>query len=287
MQTTTKRYGWVPTPVSLPRLHLGNYLKPRAVNVPVTFDFSRNFAYEMLGNDQYGDCVEAAMCHACQVFTDNTYQPTAANALETYGNITGFTPGNPNSDQGTIIADALSWWVSNPLPGDSRKLNTYFSVDVNNLAEINAALWISGSLLIGFPVPYSAEQQFDSGQVWDYVPGSPIVGGHCVPLYGVTGTIKDAVTWGQRQAMTESFWSRYVSEAWMVADESWVSAYAGRAGNLLDFAAINRDAEELWPGIAPPFTDPGTTPPPPPPNPKDPIAALESIQSIVNGYFQL
>lgn len=284
----SKAFGWKPTPLSVKRLHLSHYLEyPRAVNVPVTFDFSATVpAFPMLGNDQYGDCVEAACLHANQIYTDGGYQPTSGDALRMYSAVTGFTPNNPNSDQGTIITDALNWLIDNPFPGDSTKLNTYFSVDVNNDNEVNTALWLSGGLVIGFDIPYSAVQQFDNGQVWDYVPGSPIVGGHSISLYGLQGSVKEGVSWGLRQSMTEAFWSNYVSEAWMLADENWVSAYGGRAANLLDFAAINADVEELWPGTPAPFTDPGT--PPPPPNPtKDPIAALQAIKGITDGYFAL
>lgn len=282
------RFGWKRRNPDHPLLYLKHYINdPRAVTVPNPINWTAlGGTYGMDGNDQYGDCVEAAMYHADQVMANGAYEATAQQALGLYSTLTGFNPNNPNSDQGTDIPTALDWWMNNPLPGTSSQLGVYLSLDVNDPTEIALALWLGGEVLIGFDVPYSAEQQYDSGQVWTVVNRSPIVGGHCINI-----TMNDSaqgliggVTWGKFQEMSLPFWNKYVSEAYVLFNQEWVGA-AGIAPNQIAWDALNADILAQW-GKNGPFV--GTVPPTPPVPPVtgqiNAVSAMQSIQSLVGEW---
>ena len=64
----------------------------------------------MLGNDTVGDCVVAGSCHETMLWTAEGGKPatfTDANAISDYSAITGYNPNDPNTDQGTVVRDAL------------------------------------------------------------------------------------------------------------------------------------------------------------------------------------
>lgn len=252
------RHGWKPAAPTEPMLYLKHYMKrPRSITVPSRIDWSprANQSFPMLGNDTWGDCVEAAMCHVDQVLGANTHIPMDNDALGAYASITGFN-GTPATDQGTDIPTALNWWMKNELPGSGTRILGWVSVDINDPVELDYALWLGGNVITGFYVPYSAEQQFAQGKVWDYVDGrSPIVGGHSTALFG-TGNFAplEGSTWGSEYGMTQEFWKAYGAESYLVFAEEWV--LNPDATNHINWSNLNSDLAELF-GVGP-FTDPRT-----------------------------
>jgi len=150
-------------------------MDPRAVTVPDLINWTTvgGNSYGMLGNNNYGDCVEAAMYHSDQVMGGGRYNAADSDALGLYSLLTGFDPNNPQTDQGTQIPVALDWWLNNSLAGSGTKLGAYFSIDPRDLTEMALGLYLGGAVQIGFDVPYSAEQQFADGLPWTVVNHSP------------------------------------------------------------------------------------------------------------------
>ena len=70
-----------------------------------------------------------------------------------------------------------------------------------------------GAAGIGLQLPSSAVAQSEHGQAWSVVTGSPIEGGHYVPLVGRQADGLHVVSWGADQLMTEAFPKAYCDEA--------------------------------------------------------------------------
>lgn len=294
-------YGWKPKNPDHPLLFLKDYCVARGLgffdhhggggtpDIPptTTVDWTPRIPpsdLAMLGNDQWGDCVEAAMYHADQSLSGDTEIPTEAEALGIYSSITGFNPNQPNTDQGTDIPTALDWWIANPLPGSGTRLGGYFSLDVNDLEEVALADQLGGVILIGFNVPASAETQFDAGQEWVPVAHSQIEGGHCITIDEVDPSKGTGITWAKYQTFSWTFWQQYVQEAYVLFAEEWVSP-SGTAPNGVLWSAMNADIQTMF-GKPGPFTDPSVTPVvppviPPAPATYTPVQAIAAISQIV------
>lgn len=283
----SRHYGWKRKDPNHPMLFLKHYIMdPRAVVVPDQVDWTNvngSSPYTILGNDNYGDCVEAAMYHADQVMGGGSYRPTDNDALGLYSTLTGFDISNPATDQGTQIPVALDWWLNNPLPGSGTKLGAYFSLDVRDLTEMALGLYLGGAVQIGFDVPYSAEQQFDAHLPWTVVQHSPIVGGHSINMTMNTASagLEGGITWGLYQVMTSKFWNKYVSEAYVLFAEEWIQP-TGVAPNHIAWSDINNDIMALW-GKPGPFTG-LVTPPPPPPSGLTALQAMMQIGPIFDAW---
>jgi hypothetical protein len=193
--------------------------------------------------------------------------------LKAYEAVSGYTPGRPDTDQGAVMQDVLDYWRKTGIGG--HRILAFAEVDVHNAAEIEMALYLFGHVYVGLNVPQSAEDQFGNGVPWDVVADDGgIRGGHAVDLgywnANMPGKTKLAVvTWGARQEMTAAFWSKYVEEAWVVADADWIGA-AGSSPAGLDVATLNAQFTALTDQPGPFPVVPGPVPTPPAPSPADP-----------------
>lgn len=279
-------HGWKRKNPNHPMLFLKHYvMNPRAVTVPDLINWTNLpvYPYSIIGNDDYGDCVEAGEYHADQVLGAD-YQPTASDALGLYSSLTGFNPNNPSTDQGTDIPTALDYWLTNPLPGSGTRLGAYASLDVRDLTEVALALYLGGAVLVGGDLPYSAEQQFNANMPWTVVPGSPIVGGHCwtVTMNTSSASIGGGITWGQYQQWTYKWWNKYVAEAYVLFAEEWVAPPNGVAPNHIAWSDLNADITSLW-GIPGPFTG-QTNPPVVPPSGLSSLQVLQGIKPFFDAW---
>src|SRR5213078_258313 len=97
-------------------LKLADYLKTSVLpRPPKTFGHEKAFpvnGWETLGNDQYGDCVFAGAAHETMLWNAEAKHGvtfTDQSVLSDYSAVTGFDPHNPDSDQGTVVRDALNY----------------------------------------------------------------------------------------------------------------------------------------------------------------------------------
>jgi hypothetical protein len=223
----------------------------------------------MLGNDQYGDCVEAGNGHMVMQQTffgqGSEFTVTTSDALNEYTRITGFNPADPNTDQGTMIQDGLNDLRKNGFSG--HKIAAFAQLDPTKIDDVKLAVAEFGAVSIGFAFPQSAMNQFNTGKPWDVVKGSPIEGGHCVIVMGYDAQYLYVITWGAVQKMTYAFWNEYVvrqgGEAWAVIDQEWVNQASGKDVEGVDLQAFGAQFAALT-GQANPFPAPAPTPPPVP-----------------------
>jgi hypothetical protein len=175
----------------------------------------------MLGNDQYGDCVWAGAAHETELWTreskthaDASFTP--ASVLSDYAAVTGFSPADPNTDQGTDMRQAAGYRRATGVvdsKGRRHKITAYMALSAGNPVQLAAATYIFGAAGVGIEFPSSAMDQFNRGQVWDVVPGSPIEGGHYISCVGrVDNGNLLLVTWGKLIEATPAFISTYMDE---------------------------------------------------------------------------
>lgn len=169
----------------------------------------------MLGNDTVGDCVIAMMQHAI-IVTTGTAKFTAALAIKLYSAITGYVPGNPNTDQGTDPVAAAKYWQKNGIvdaKGIRHELVAYSTIKLGDFDALRAALNLAAvgvAVGVSLNLPESAQDQFPSKK-WSVVPGSPIEGGHEVLACNDDGANTGLGTWGSEVAATRQFMAKYVS----------------------------------------------------------------------------
>src|SRR5262249_20378919 len=98
-----------------PALKLGDYIRPELAAPPAAVSRPHpGFERGMLKNDEVGDCVIAMMLHSIEDFHLDAGTPVPAftdqDAVSLYSAITGYSPDDPNSDQGTNESDAMRYW---------------------------------------------------------------------------------------------------------------------------------------------------------------------------------
>jgi hypothetical protein len=268
-------YGRVPNDPFKPRVHLR--AAPGGVTAPSSADWLSDIrTWPMLKNDTVGDCTAAGAGHVAQAvnwYGRGTDAPvTDADALAMYEAISGYRPGQPSTDVGATLQDALGYWRSTGIGGN--KIAAFAQINAQNLSLVRACIALFGAVYCGLNVPQSAEDQLDAGKPWTVVSRSRILGGHCVPLGAYDATSFTCVTWGQTQKMDVAFFQRYFDEVWVPIDLDWLTA-SGQSPAGLDVAALNADFESLT-GQPGPFPQAAPTPTPVPvPTPADsPDAAL-------------
>jgi hypothetical protein len=190
------------------------YFKVAALPTPpaVFGHYSAVNYWGVLGNDTAGNCVEAGGCHESMLWTAEAGTVAPFNdscALSDYSAITGFDPNNPATDQGTDMQAAASYRRKTGLidaNGVRHKVDAYVAPATGDVNELMAATYLFGAVGFGFQFPASAMTQFNAGQPWSVVPGSPIEGGHYTPIVGrrANGNLV-CITWGEIQEMEPSF----------------------------------------------------------------------------------
>jgi hypothetical protein len=209
------------------------------------------------GNDQYGDCVFADVAHRIMVRTaqmgaDKMVTPTQAETLQLYSEVTGFDPADPSTDQGgDLVTTAQYMQKTGMLVGGARHTEDGNGViDPTNVDHRKWAVCLFGCTPIALNLPQCAEDQFNAGQPWDYVKGSPIVGGHDVLLVEYRPESLPSnpawlvVTWGKRWLVTDAFLVNYLSEVVPVGAKDFITAN-GLAPSGINLAQILQLLSEI------------------------------------------
>lgn len=228
-------------------LRLANYLTDLGAlpAAPPLRDWSGPAAPEwgMYRNDQIGLCAFAAQAHMMQLWTANAgaeVSPPVSSVLNAYTETTGWDPSKPETDQGTVMLDALNNWRKRGL--DARKISAYALIASRNRAHVETTVNLFGGVYFGANLPIAAQNQ----TVWDCPddlitdedrPGS--WGGHCMSVAGYDATGLQLVTWGTIKICTWRWWYAYVDEAYAVMSPEWFAN--GIAPNGFDIAQLTAD----------------------------------------------
>jgi len=238
----------------------------------------------MLGNDRYGDCVAVTWANEryliSSALTGHGTYPDLSQVISVYRTQ---NPGFPAEDNGMDIQTLLEYLVKTGGP-DGVKAVAFAKVDHTKRAEVEAALAIFGCIWTGINVLEANMAEFDAGQPWDDVPGSPVDGGHSVISGGYSGQAASDVkfvTWAKETSFTDAFWSSLVEEAWVVIWPEHLGTTEFEAG--IDLSQLAADYQDITgnvlpiPTPVPPTPTPTPTPVPPTPPPPGFIAEFEKI----------
>lgn len=271
-------------PKRAPALRLGPLLTGVIPAHPAAEDYlaALGGGWDMLANDQFGTCVPATWANARRLvtttLTSHGYYPTVDEVITLYKTQ---NPGFPAEDNGCDIQTMLEYLVRTGGP-DGVKAVAFAQVDHRNAEEVKAAIAIFGYVWTGLEVQAANMQQFDAGQPWDYVPGSPVDGGHSVitggygpPGIGALGGDERFITWAAETSFTDRFWSHLTEECWVVI---WPEHFGTQEFlNGIDLARLAADYQEITGRTLP-------VPPPPAPVPvPDPATVLEHLAEAVRG----
>ena len=205
---------------------------PAAVHVPVA-------TYPMDGNDQYGDCTWPGVAHLISAWNAEVHQndpvPRSTSVVETYFSLTG------GQDTGLNEQQVLETWRTKGL--FKSKIAAYAPVNHQNIVELHQTVAYFGGAYLGIQVPESAQEQFQAGRPWTYVPGSPIEGGHCIVALGYTATALLCATWGGIAEVTYSFAAHFFDEAWAIVPEQFIKV--GHDAPGIDVATLQHDLNAL------------------------------------------
>jgi hypothetical protein len=206
----------------------------------------RTWAASMLGNDQVGNCVIAAMLHYIMAAQANVGKPitfTTQQALDLYSAITGYNPANPSTDQGTAWTDALAYWQTTGCCG--HKILGWAALDISSLDAIKQGISIFGGVLIGTTITQSMEDQFRNRQPWNTPITGSVLGGHGIPWLGYGRHGQTCITWGSRQQMDQAALSQ-VDEAYIVVTQDWLDAQ-GKSPSGMDLDTLTANLTALPP----------------------------------------
>lgn len=168
-----------------------------------------------LGNDAYMNCVWAGAAHETMLATvqGGVHQRarfTIRDVNSDYSAVTGFDPNHPDTDQGTDMKDAASYRRKTGIldaVGNRHKIDSYLSLRPGDFDQLVDAVYLTGGVGVGVHFPRSAFDQFDAGEPWSVVEGSPTMGGHYVSVYdrAPNGNLL-CVTFGRDQEITRGFY---------------------------------------------------------------------------------
>lgn len=274
------------TPKRAPALKFSRIHTGKVPAHPTAADYLARLGggWQMLGNDQAGDCVAVTWANMRRLVTAlcgaESY-PTQDQVWEIYrtqnpdfdpnGDPDVNGPGSP-ADQGMDIQTLCEYLVKVGGP-DGVKALAFAKVDATQPDEVKAAIAIFGSLWTGINVQEANEEEFDANEPWDYHRNSPDMGGHSVLTggYGPAGTgalggDERFITWAEETSFTDAYWRREVEEAWVVIWPEHLTHTDFLDG--VDLAALAADYEALtgrpFPAVVPPQPTPVPTPPPSP-----------------------
>jgi len=257
-------------PKSAPALELASFLTGVVPEHPASVDYlSRLKNWQLLGNDQYGDCVAVTWANMRRLITatlTTENYPTMNQVIALYKTQ---NPNFPTQDDGMDIQTCLEYLNHNGGP-DNAKVVAFAKVDFTNLDEVKAALAIFGCVWLGVNVQQANVVQFVSGQPWDYVSGSPTDGGHSVVIGGYSTNPSDDVrfvTWAQETGFTDNFWNKQVEEAWAVIWPEQLGTIEFEQGVnstqlAADYQAITGRVLQIPPAPQPPAPTPTPNPSP-------------------------
>lgn len=244
-------------------LLLGTYVDLANVlpHIPVTFGHETGLDYPMDGNgpdesvapgfEGAGDCVFAGAGHETQVWRKAAGLAPAAitgkSSIKDYSAVTGYVVGDDSTDQGTNVRDALKYRVKSGIHDDKggrHKITAYLALDPGNVDHLYAAMYLFGAVGIGIQFPQSAMDQFNRGKSWTPVKGSPIEGGHYIPLVARRQALR-CVTWAKLQYMTIAFFREYCDEAWAILSPEAINSATKKSPEGFDLATLKKDLAAL------------------------------------------
>lgn len=205
----------------------------------------------MFKNDELGDCAiagsieEIRLANALRGVTVNFDDDTA---VQNYSAITGYSPDDPESDQGTDVHELYDFRQNTGLvdaDGVRHKIVAYAGLTPRDWDEMLIALSLFDVVGVGIWVPDYAESQFSAGDAWHLVPGRHAnVGQHYIPIWGASDrNTAQLPTWGQETGITAPFYAAENVVAVVALTEEMFTG--GKSPEGVDFDKLAADLNLL------------------------------------------
>lgn len=234
---TPMKLGKLPARHDKRTLQFAKYNTGFALKTLSSAHWGHGLPFTMLGNDQYGDCVEAEFAHQLQIWITRAggkFTPDSTNVLGAYSALTGFNPNVPGTDRGTDMLSACNYWRSTGMNGF--EIDSFLEVNPLIRSDVQDCIAYYGGLDIGIQMPLSAQAQSSPTGKWHVTSGPSSVagswGGHCVVLCGYDAQNLYAVTWGYIQSMTWQFFQTYCDEAFVMLAHEWIENTGASPGGI-------------------------------------------------------
>ena len=202
--------------------------------VPATCDWQAilrldSASPDALGNDRYGDCVEAGNLRQVQMREANAmgsgWVPSAAEALALYASWSGFNPQTGQPDDGTELARAQALAAQVGIRIGTSDLDVPLPVTVRP-GCLNAATWLFGSVGLCWALP--AALQDGNLREWDVATGAGSEPGSWGLHYTCSGAYtpgeRKIITWGLEATVTPAFEAKYLVSACAGLSRRWFDA---------------------------------------------------------------
>ena len=208
--------------------------------------------WQMLGNDTVGDCVQAAAMHLLQSMSNYAGRPlvpTKAETLQAYSESTGYVPGDPSTDQGTVVLGPggfMEYWLKTGLPiaGGRNKIAGFVQIKPEHL---DIAVHLFGGALRGINLPANVVAGNTVPYGWGD-PKGPVAGGHEVVELGYfligADRASPIISWGERYQGTQAFMTAVTEEICCVVDPAAMNARGVNADGI-NLAAISNAMDAL------------------------------------------
>ena len=207
---------------------------PPSVPVPTVAN------WEMLGNDQYGDCGIAGLEHGfmadAAVTKETVPEASDQQAIDYYLKYTN------GQDSGVVLSQYLAYVRKTSYYKHSVK--AYAPVAVHDVPTLQTAVSLYDFVYTGITVTTAMQEASQNGKPWttDQL-NSPVAGGHCVPIVAYDNTCLSVVTWGTMQEISYPMWHAISSEAWAVITGELVARHGDGRG--VSLSALEADLNKL------------------------------------------
>lgn len=219
------KLGKLPAKHDVRTLHLENYIFPEPPEQRIWSD--KVSGYEMLGNDEAGNCGPCGLLHSVQTMTANASTEqrfSTKQSLQVYTRLTGYNPKTGRPDPGIVMLEMLKVWKNEGFFG--HKIGAFMSVNSRNLRMVRVAMNEFCGTIIGLALPISAQNKtrwdIEGSFNGDGAPGS--WGLHCTykPDYLKNGDFNH-VTWGDLMPSSDKFNMVYTDEEYVLLSRDFVN----------------------------------------------------------------
>lgn len=192
--------------------------------------------------DGAGDCVFAMISNCIQLWRHAAGLPLArlngTTAIHAYSEVTGYIPGDAETDNGTDMGVAASWWRKTgmrDLDGHRHKIGAFATFDPRNLIELEAVIRTFGVAGIGINFPDYAMDEFNSHRSWAYRAGGRNEGGHAITI----PKRRKVYSWAREFGIGDTFIQHQADEGFAFVSPEFLDG-SKETPEGLDAAALNR-----------------------------------------------
>jgi hypothetical protein len=258
-QVNGKFLGKRPARAGAVRFKLRDYVNIKRVKVPQVFGHVVNSDYGMLGNDTVGNCVICDIAHQIMIRARATHRPipafTTQDVINVYSDWTGYDPrapldanGNNPTDNGTDMQVAASKVRTQGFPdahGQLHYTKAYGAIQVRSWDELMAATYLFGTVSVGINLQKAQSDQFDNRQPWQFVQGSPFLGGHCITMCGRNSRgLGVGISWGRTTGIERHLLEQTMDEGIIQFSLDYILP-SGVSPELIDVAQLDSDLDAL------------------------------------------